>query len=105
MSKHTPGPWRIRTEKVPNGYRTNIEVDCLLIATCNGSTNAMWDFVPGAREGLANAQLIAAAPDLLDALLEVDATIQTNDVDKYSLEPLRELVKAAIAKATRVEHD
>lgn len=46
-------------------------------------------------------KLMAASADLFEALLEVDATIQTNDLDKYALDPLREVVKAAIAKATR----
>ena len=50
-TKHTPGPWTLEGGKVcGNGY---------YIATVNSH---------GTTEGRANATLIAAAPDLLEAL-------------------------------------
>lgn len=55
MSQHTPGPWRIRAER----YKF-IRIETAL------SGIAGLDTIDG--EGMANARLIAAAPDLLAAL-------------------------------------
>lgn len=80
MNKHTPGPW---TDNVTVPLKA---IDCERIGFSIG-------FVNGHREGeaLANASLIAAAPDLLRALkccfdLGIDKAIVP-------------MVKAAIAKA------
>ena len=59
MNKHTPGPWRMRTHDLMQR-----------IETCEGHTVA----IPAMNDGVpaiscsANARLIAAAPELLDAL-------------------------------------
>ena len=51
MSKHTPGPWIINGNKIDgNGYH---------LASVNSHSTT---------EGRANAQLIAAAPELIEAL-------------------------------------
>ena len=54
--KHTPGPWHRR-----HGY----------IVEINGGVLANVPFTTGDDEDKANARLIAAAPDLLEALKEV----------------------------------
>lgn len=66
MSKHTPGPWtlgngevRIRTEKNEQGRS-------ILVAECYTTGNA--GRYPKYEERKANARLIAAAPELLEAL-------------------------------------
>lgn len=58
MSKHTPGPW-----KVSSG-------DSLGIVDANGEyvSNAVGNFKDNLDEMLANARLISAAPDMLEAL-------------------------------------
>ena len=69
MSKHTPGPWCV---KPYNWQRGNVSVfapkfgrapygACVAYTPCS-------DGVGGEAGALANARLIAAAPDLLEAL-------------------------------------
>lgn len=83
---HTPGPW---------SYTENIEA-CIAFGTADG-----WEvgsaehetgvaFVPGSE---ANARLIAAAPDMLEAL----ETIASGDI--VICKPLQQIAREAIAKA------
>lgn len=72
MSKHTPGPWAMpdsgkgRISKVgANGGWDG------LIATADCG-----DYARSKSEGLANARLIAAAPDLLEALQNLSIVMQ-----------------------------
>ena len=106
MSKHTPGPWAMpdsgkgRISKVgANGGWDG------LIATADCG-----DYARSKSEGLANARLIAAAPDLLEALesawlwMENQADGQSKGghatFDLMMLREQRDLARAAIAKAT-----
>ena len=85
MSKHTPGPWRI--EGTNSG---------LFIAGAKpGYLAEMRDC--GSGDVAANARLIAAAPDLLDALALLVAGIENGVSDSFI--PLVK-ARAAIAKAT-----
>jgi hypothetical protein len=59
MSKHTPGPWSERNGRI---FQTDREE--LTIANVGRAFDG--DYSP------ANARLIAAAPDLLEALKELD---------------------------------
>ena len=82
MSSHTPGPWRY----VPQHYVDNN----YMLIHCSADPNE-GDNLRGYC-GLANARLIAAAPELLESL-------------EYAIRMVPELatvpgVKAAIAKAT-----
>jgi hypothetical protein len=98
MSKHTPGPWE--AERV---YLT-IEDPTMRITAYDGAlyvAEAAYSHVRGERaihvtdadEMRANARLIAAAPDLLEAL--------RNFVDGCSLSiDAAAVARAAIAKAT-----
>lgn len=64
MSKHTPGPWEIRTELGINNKH-------LLLIDGDNSSYCVCDV--GAKrviENLSNARLIAAAPELLEACKE-----------------------------------
>lgn len=69
--KHTPGPWRIEADRQHGEH-----FDTILIRT------AEWDEsghernftvarITGCENAQANARLIAAAPDLLEALKEI----------------------------------
>ena len=82
MSKHTPGPWRIGTPP-PNGEQTIGTQHGLMVAVVTTGSG-----VPTK----ANARLIAAAPELLEALQEI---VNAADGDA-GLKKAR----AAIAKAT-----
>ena len=73
-SKHTPGPWvagRPDMKTIVDGvgskwiYGPKMGSGCGYIAVASGLASANWDVV------MANAYLIAAAPDLLEACEEV----------------------------------
>ena len=57
---HTPGPWRIGTAP-PNGEQAIGTIRGMMVAVATTGVGME-------KETLANARLIAAAPDLLDAL-------------------------------------
>ena len=80
MSSHTPGPWESKRRLVwdTNGFS---------LADC-------WDYNRTEEECFANARLIAAAPDMLEALEYVNAK-STIDMDDAMID----VVTAAIAKA------
>jgi hypothetical protein len=104
MSKHTPGPWQVQ-----DAY--------LNVFTCTNGTTGLTVHLAkvnavqcagGRAEALANARLIAAAPDLLEALVELSKSF----VDTYFDDPRSDeeidghqefwenKARAAIAKAT-----
>jgi len=94
MSKHTPGPWAVVYSK--QGYPYQIDAP-------NGSDGpggikniTRWAAIsfPSSTEGLANARLIAAAPDLLEALQLAQSIIGHPD-DSHS-----QHIAGVIAKAT-----
>lgn len=85
MSKHTPGPWNIDKDDSGNGVSANV----------NGSRYWITGVIqePGKEfSDEANARLIAAAPDLLEALQNiVESGLSTSRISA---------ARAAIAKAT-----
>lgn len=89
MSKHTPGPWKVLD-------RTLIVTTEPWITVCVGSEKEMVAMMnmedPSIRPG-PNARLIAAAPDLLEALKLARSIIGHPD-DAHS-----KLIDAAIKKA------
>ena len=90
--KHTPGPWYIDPIKAhANGNRRIMAEQCTPVAV-----------VP--EHLAADARLIAAAPDLLDVVKEVNAELERlNDFRGFvSMRQMRimEKARAAIAKAT-----
>lgn len=78
MSKHTPGPWRVVTEegrpvvKCANDFYITNTVDA---AGYESDDDTMF----------ANARLIAAAPDLLEALLTALPYVEDVLADKAQL--------------------
>lgn len=98
MSKHTPGPWAVTDPDDGHQY--------LAITAKSGTDDAEDVATVGISDvhpnGEANANLIAAAPDLLEAL--VGALEELDRRDPYSAtDPLiarRRAARAAIAKAT-----
>ena len=115
MSDFTPGPWLLRTTPTSAGI-------CHIVSAADwrgafiygdGIRKGVDDALPKAQELAANARLIAAAPDLLEALQWYEAkAVQMGraaiDQDsKLLLELMKEIAveygaraRAAIAKAT-----
>ncbi len=89
-SKWTAGPWCVGDEKKVSEI-WNVEIlgqqGYSLVSTCYGTTTGLADWYAGAREVKANAHLIAAAPDLYEALegiiAEIDDCAQPSDWDNY----------------------
>lgn len=62
-TKHTPGPWRIGSHG-PNGYHTVGTERGLMVAMVAHSVN----YIDECEQAIGDACLIAAAPELLEAL-------------------------------------
>lgn len=100
-NKHTPGPWTVLPEEVDRDYirvrGTQIGMR-YKIANVPTPTNGV---EREAEETRANARLIAAAPELLEALAELSGLMDSvlmGDYwpDSFTTQPARE----AIARAT-----
>ena len=93
MSKtaHTPGPWRVHCDPCHYDTASDVSSDCgQLFASVGGKA--------GWQEQEANARLIAAAPDLLEALFEADRFL-SHPLDPDDIQMARDVIRAAIAKA------
>lgn len=92
-AKHTPGPWSIITSETCDLY-AGIESDDFSIVVIGYPEDDDDGGVRGKtpEEAMANAHLIAAAPDLLESLERVVAIADRNTVEFNA-------AKAAIAKA------
>ena len=99
MSKHTPGPWVADFEAYPIMVRSKTETWPLLdeLGNQEGESGA---FVCNAGDNKANARLIAAAPELLEALEFIECVYRKNIVKEG--EPSKTLndLQSVIAKAT-----
>ena len=102
-AKHTPGPWKVISEQ------TSREVEVFEIAEISHYRvirDARGDGFDAQGHDLADARLIAAAPELLEALLELLAAGEnsvTADDDVAAMLRFGDAVsaaRAAIAKAT-----
>ena len=86
MSKHTPAPWYIN----PVAKR-NVRHGDITIANCSSGQDGSRE-----EEEIANAKLIAAAPELLEALIMCYKSLCT-----YGNHPIIEMyVEKTIKKAT-----
>lgn len=87
MTGFTKGPWRVFIDDSGgkwSGWPISINAeeihqDCMIVRT-GGQWPYEWDFAISQREAVANANLIAAAPDMYEALewLETYAMIQVD---------------------------
>lgn len=87
-TKHTPAPWR---------YETSTKT---IRAVPSNHWLASMDSWDGAVDHKANATLIAAAPDLLEALQRYMSEMEIGDAGQRDIESFERMAKAAIAKAT-----
>jgi hypothetical protein len=95
MNKHTPGPWKIATDWA--GYPQHIRTECGSVA-CSFLTSVKRNC--GIEQIEANARLIAAAPDLLEALLDCIFVIERDLNGLPIMQPELRQARAAIVKAT-----
>ena len=90
MTKHTPGPWYTR--------KNDASITALL-RNGTASTVAHVDFSKSRDEWVANARLIAAAPDMLAALEMVESLLIGVAMTDYPVITELEKVTAVISKA------
>lgn len=94
MSKHTPGPWEERTDAHGRGRISagGVWIATTWLATGDGNDAPQ---LPAR----ANARLIAAAPDLLEALKAIVKSLADQD-DEGLIEHAQQMIdaRAAIAK-------
>lgn len=94
MSKHTPGPWKVAKRR--KSYRDGNMMYGIVGPECV-SDYEDWGFTE------ANARLIAAAPDLLDALLSALPFVEDAADDEiyksHRVHRVLKEIRAAIEKA------
>jgi len=104
---HTPGPWEVRSHGTEEGSYVPIYTeDGLWIAEAMGRGGLRKSKVgPDKNDEIAfNAALIAAAPDLLEALVDALNLIQKDlRLDIHEDTSCVGRIKAAIAKATSTQ--
>lgn len=90
-TKHTPGPWEAEV-RTPIG---------ITYVWQGGTENAIAKVYAGVIEDAeANARLIAAAPELLDALQSLLARVSSDIIANQCWHEEQRAARAAIAKAT-----
>lgn len=98
LSAYTPGPWRVEDSFGAIGHVTDANGECVAQAQ---SRVPLRHTKPDS-ERLANAKLIAAAPELLEALVRcaslLSISLNHNSESHYS-SPVRQNALAVIAKA------
>jgi len=105
-SKHTPGPWNLETVKTsigvchkigPLGASTKINSACLY--------DDCYSDKPRDLQLLADAHLIAAAPELVKALeaIQDECEHQDSSVDRVIYRRIGSVAKAALTAAGRIE--
>lgn len=94
MTKHTAAPWEFIASTPENGF------ECFFICAGEGYSQRQIATVDGPQDekGEANARLIAAAPELLEALKGM-MDWEVRNITFHS-NPAHKQAEAAIAKAT-----
>ena len=101
MTKHTPGPWEAVSQGMGYGIQGDGRNHCVAFTnTASCSKAALRANVTKDEEEFANARLIAAAPELLEALynMVISAVPGMNWTDESGQLMIRN-ARAAIAKA------
>ena len=97
MGKHTPGPWEVRLSMGSQSIAYDISSDDGRVCS-----SPRWA-TPREDEALANARLIAAAPDLLEALEAImhahQADIEFDPDPDSPAHDAWDMADAAISKA------
>jgi hypothetical protein len=105
MSTHTPGPWGLalyaKGAHPPIPFKEHKTLTVFSDGFKRGDVAYMQHGLWGGEQAFANARLIAAAPELLDALRELTIAAEAAgwDVDTANA-PILNAARAALAKAT-----
>lgn len=91
--QHTPGPWRVSADGVEVGSADSFKP----FGGC-GCCGSPWMTADDPEVAKADARLIAAAPELLEAL---QLAVRQNEHDMVMTGDELRLARAAIAKATQ----
>lgn len=107
--KHTPGPWRVEEGTTLVWGNCNPEDHTTWgmgypIAETRINPSGNWSTGPYADEGEANARLIAAAPDMLEALELARGTFKAYDRFKVDVDAIL-VIESAISKAKGINPD
>lgn len=98
MSAHTPGPWDVCRRAHLHGVQ-HVDHSGKMYDVCRVDWHS---FYKPDHRAEANARLIAAAPDLLEAL---QAILHTYDDGGVPLNKAFRMANAAIARATEQGHE
>ena len=106
--KHTPGPWTAHTHHPCLGHdvaHINGLHGCAIAMVHSGAENINpgREHIVTREETIANASLIAAAPDLLAALQEITDLCKREPANPFLADDMDRVARAAIAKATGSE--
>ena len=98
--KHTPGPWEYEvTNETPN------RLDIIIQASIGGK-DIGWNYVIPDGEGEANARLIAAAPEMLEMIVEIYRGFKAAiDTTGYTPPKVNQIIVDLIEKATGMTID
>ncbi|WLS01696.1 hypothetical protein [Shinella oryzae] len=95
--KHTPGPWEARTFSVMGGHKLADRICHVGSSTSLGPTRA--------HESEANARLIAAAPDLLAALIAIEESAVILGANEAVSASAMKQARAVLATLTNTSGD
>lgn len=98
---HTPGPWEVRPDEDGRGY---FRIRGTRLARLFKVANVLFGSAFDRAEALANARLIAASPELLEALEDILSEYVRDIADAGDEDPEEKAIvkfaRAAITKAT-----
>jgi hypothetical protein len=97
MSKHTPGPWYLRQSDNATVFIEHSDCHLDAVGNIDNRICVMPVEITSKHNSLNNARLIAASPDLLEALKEILYYIGDRKVATHGA---MHRARAAIAKAT-----
>jgi hypothetical protein len=97
---HTPGPWRVDPSyDIPTVIAHCFPKGATCVAVVYGDDDAIMARVPGGTESMANARLIAAAPDLLQSLREMLSIVGNRlPIGAFAEQKARAVATLAIAE-------
>ena len=97
-AKHTPGPWKQHPDYPLIIKEDNAPISDEGVTIANTTAHEGSGYFPNPSQGRANARLIAAAPELLEALQEIVAA--ADGAGWAQLDATLANARAAVAKAT-----
>lgn len=104
-TKHTPGPWEINHAGTGRDGKLIYDEVYVYAPSCGVNDVAIASDIAdplGKDAGMANARLIAAAPELLAALIAI-TTVRCDGMDIAPINAAYSKASEAIAKATGAE--